>query len=165
VSGLSEHPDRRARQLANLRNAPAPPPGNRRALRHGGYAQVAPARLGERARQIFDELAIDAPLRDEDGGLPAADHLVVSLLAQCLVRLEDIAAYLSLHGLLDAKGNVRPAAELERRLRSEAADHARELGLSPRARTTLGLELVRGASAQQQLEDHIAQRYGQDGAS
>lgn len=160
---LSDRPAARARQLGNLRNAPAAPPGNRRAVRHGGYAEVARDRLEERTRRIFDELAVDAPLRDELGELPAADHLIVSLLAQCLVRLEDIAAYLTLRGLLDVKGNVRPAAELERRLRAEAADHARELGLSPRARTSLGLELVRGASAAQQLEDHIAEHYGGQG--
>jgi phage terminase small subunit len=159
---LSERPEARARQLANLRPAPPPARGEQRARRHGGYAQVAPARLEDRARRIFDELAVDAPLRDELGELPAADHLIVSLLAQCLVRLEDIASHLSLHGLLDAKGNVRPAAELERRLRAEAADHARELGLSPRARTTLGLELVRGHSAAEQLETHLRERYGHD---
>jgi hypothetical protein len=160
VSPLSERQSARARQLANLRGAPPAPAGNRRAVRHGGYAEIARDRLEDRARQVFEQLSVDAPLRDELGELPAADHLIVSLLAQCLVRLEDIAAYLTLHGLLDAKGNVRPAAELERRLRGEAADHARELGLSPRARTSLGLELVRGASAAQQLEDHLAQHYG-----
>ena len=162
---LSDRPAARERQLANLRQAPAAPAGNRRALRHGGYAEVARGRLEERTRQVFDELAVDAPLRDELGELPAADHLIVSLLAQALIRLEDVTAYLTVHGLLDAKGKVRPAAELEGRLRREAADYARELGLSPRARASLGLELTRMASAGEQLEAHLRDRYGDGGES
>ena len=108
---LSDRPAARERQLANLRQAPAAPAGNRRALRHGGYAEVARSRLEERTRQVFDELAVDAPLRDELAGeLPAADHLIVSLLLQALIRLEDVTAYLTVNGLLDHKGKVRPAA-------------------------------------------------------
>lgn len=45
MSGLSANPERRGRQLANLRQAPAPPASNQRALRHGGYAEVARGRL------------------------------------------------------------------------------------------------------------------------
>jgi hypothetical protein len=56
VSGLGAHPERRGRQLANLRQAPAPPAGNQRALRHAGYAEVARGRLDVRTRHVFDEL-------------------------------------------------------------------------------------------------------------
>lgn len=163
---LSRRPDARGRQLANLRNAPPAPLGNQRAVRHGGYAEVARERLDERTRRIFDELAVDAPLRDEAGELPAADHLIVSLLAQALERLERVATYLSLYGVLDeTTGIPRPAAEYERRLRGDAADYARELGLSPRARASLGLDLLKTQTAHAELEAHVRGTYGEDGAA
>ena len=40
-------------------------------------------------------------------------------------------------------GIPRPAVEFERRLRAEARDHAAELGLTPRSRAALGLDLAR----------------------
>lgn len=68
---LSGDPDARARQLANLRpGARTAPPGNRRALSHGGYAAVTRDRLDTKVREVYDALAADAPLRDLDGGLP-----------------------------------------------------------------------------------------------
>jgi hypothetical protein len=80
---------------------------------------------------------------DPDGELPAADGVTVALLAQALCRLDDVGGYLTNHGLLDADGEVRPVVDLERRLRLEAADHADAMGMSPRSRAKLGLDLVR----------------------
>ena len=40
---------------------------------HGAYAEVARERLDAKAGEVFDALRADAPLRDLDGGLPAAD--------------------------------------------------------------------------------------------
>ncbi len=98
-----------------------------------------------KARAIYSALAAEAPLRDAGGGLPAADRTAVELLALCLARLESIARWLELHGLLDPdSGEPRAAVDLERRLRVEAADHAAALGLTPRARVALGLDLQRG---------------------
>jgi hypothetical protein len=113
-----------------------------------------------KSRQIYELLAEDAPLRDPDGELPRADRVQVELFALCLARLESVAHYLELHGLLDEKGNPRPAVALEGSLRREAADHADALGLSPRSRVRLGLELVQTETAGQRLETHLAERYG-----
>jgi Phage terminase, small subunit len=142
---LSNRPAARARQLANLSaRPPAPPPGNQRARRHGGYAAVAVARLDAKVREVFDALALDAPLRDADDDLPAADAAMVRLAAEALCRLEDVSAHVRDHGIIDAKGRVRPAVELEGRLRREAADYLESLGMSPRSRARLGLDVARG---------------------
>lgn len=145
---LSNRPAARERQLANLNpRPPAPPPGNQRARKHGGYAQVAEARLDDKAREVYVALAADAPVRDAAGELPAADAVAVRLLAECLCRLDDVAANVRQFGIFDQdSGEVRPVVELERRLRGEARDHAADLGMTPAGRAKLGLDLARTES-------------------
>jgi hypothetical protein len=144
VSPLSRDPHKRARQLANLRNAPAAPRANTRALRHGAYAQISKQALDEKTREIFEAFAEDVPLRDPDGGLPSADALPVRLLAEALVRLDSVSEYLRRRGWETDDGQPRPAVEIEQRLRREAFEYGEALGLSPRSRAKLGLDLQRG---------------------
>lgn len=91
-------------------------------------------------------MAADAPLRDDAGELPAADHVQVRLLAECLCRLEDVSRWLADFGTRDKDtGDARRSLiELEGRLRREAADHLRELGMTPASRAKLGLDVARG---------------------
>jgi hypothetical protein len=148
---LSRDPRKRERQLKNLKRWPAPPPGNRRRLLHGGAARQATLIVANSwAEKIMAELEREAPLRDETGGLPAHDRQVVELLASCLARLQSVSQWVDLHGVVDEKGQPRPACELERLLRSEAARHLDALGMSPSSRARLGLELAR---AEATLED------------
>lgn len=143
---LSRDPSARERQLANLRRAPAAPVGNTRALRHGGYAQVARERLDSKVREVFEAVGEDLPLRNADGGMPRHDAVAVRLLAENLCRVESVSAHLRDYGLFDQDtGEPRPALDLERRLRQEALDLAESLGLTPRSRAKLGLDLVRAA--------------------
>lgn len=142
---LSPDPRKRQRQLGNLvPGARTAPPGNRRAVRHGGYATVAAERMEAKVAEVYAAVASDAPLRDVDGGLPAADAAAVHLLAEALCRLEDVSANVRDRGLLDDAGNVRPVVELEGRLRREVADHLDSLGMTPRSRARLGLDVARG---------------------
>jgi phage terminase small subunit len=158
---LSRDPDKRAKQLANLRAAPSAPRGHRRAVVHGGYANVEPLERDRKAQEIFEALAADAPMRDGAGGLPAADTAVVSLFARCLVQLERVEADMADHGWkLRESGDPRPVVELARRLRGEALDYAEALGMTPRSRAKLGLDLTRTLSAGEALDDHLTQRYG-----
>jgi hypothetical protein len=131
--------------LANLQpGAGAAGPGNRRRVDHGGYAAVLAERLGEKVRTIFEAIGADVPLRDFDGGPPREDSVAIRLLAEVLCRLDDVGANIRDFGLFDRKsGELRPAVDLERRLRLEAADHADALGLNPRARVRLGIDLMR----------------------
>lgn len=124
---------------------PPPPQGNRRAVTHGAHAEVLPARLSAKAQAIAAELAVEAPVRGPDGGLPVYDREAVRQLARCLVRLDDVGAYLDQHGVLDRRGKERSAARAERRLRGEAARWLAALGMTPTARARLGLDLARAA--------------------
>jgi hypothetical protein len=114
---------------------------------------VARERLEQREAQVFDALASDAPLRNADGSLPAADAVVVRLLAEVLCRLDTIGAHIRDRGLLDDAGNVKPVVEVEGRLRREAADHAEALGMTPRARAKIGMNLIRAEVAAQGVEE------------
>jgi hypothetical protein len=144
---LSDRPEARERQLANLRPAPPAPLGHTRSLRHGAHASPKTLPIEGKARLIFEQLAAETPLREGDDELPVADRVAVELLALCLCRIESIEHYLQLHGELDEKGNLRPAAEHARRLRNEAKDHCAALGMNARARVALGMELQRASGA------------------
>jgi hypothetical protein len=143
--GGARHPN----SLANLLPAPpAPPEGNQRRMTHGGYAAVDPARLDAKVQSVFDALAVDAPLRDHDGGLPVADRYVVGLLAECLCRLDDVRAHIRDFGMFDQETKQpRAVVAIEGKLRREAADYLDALGMTPRSRARLGLDLSRTMQA------------------
>lgn len=154
---LSSDPEARARQLANLRRGVTKPSPTAN-LRHGGYAQLRREEIEDEERRVLEALEADAPLRDPDGGLPAADGVAVRLLASCLVRLQRVEAYLTAHGFLDEKGEPRPVLEVEAKLRRDALDAAEALGMTPRSRARLGLDLVRAAEATADVEAARAAR-------
>lgn len=143
---LSADPERRARQLANLRQTPAPV-GNVRALSHGGTARKATlVRAGSWAERIFAELEAEAPLRDEAGGLPLHDRQAVELLASALARIEAVEGWLATRPPVDEKGRPWPAEDVALRLRREAAGLLEALGMTPTSRAKLGLDLTRSAT-------------------
>lgn len=160
---LSRDPVARAAQLGNLRPAPSAPLGNARARTHGAYGQVVRQRLDAKVLEVHDALAADAPLRDASGELPAADHAQVRLLAECLCRLEDVSANLRDFGLFDQKtGAARPALEVERRLRQEAAGYLDAMGLTPRSRARLGLDVQRGLDLAQAMAEDARREEAED---
>src|SRR3954447_15005984 len=137
-SYVSRDPERRARQLQNLGQHPG-----RRPL-HGAYSQLAPERVDAKVAEVFAALAEDAPLRDRDGGLPAADTVAVRMLAEALCRLESVTVHLRDYGVLDQRTReVRPAVHVEAKLRREVADWLDALGMTPRAHAALGLDRTR----------------------
>lgn len=138
-----------------------PEKGNQRARSHGAYAKIAPARLDEKARELYDALAADAPVREADGSLPAADAVAVRLAADTLCRLEDVQAWIEENGIFDSrrqnagykrtkkKGRYRRSAdpmravEMEDRLQRRLMDQLDSLGMTPRSRAKLGLDQAR----------------------
>lgn len=154
MSPLSRNPERRAVQLANLRaGAGQAGVGNSRSRTHGAYARIAEAELEAQTRDIFDALAVDAPVRDADGGLPAADVLVVRMLAEVLIRRERVRIEELRHGLEAPDGKLRGVVEYGLRLDGQALEYAKELGMTPASRAKLGLDLAR---TKRTLEDEIA---------
>ena len=159
MSPLSRDPDARSRQLANLTGQPpAPPPGNQRAASHGGYARIAEGRLEAKVAELAGALAEDVPVASP------SDALAVAELAQKVCQLENLRGYLQAHGYLTDGGEVRPAADLERRLSAMVADQLDALGMTPRSRAKLGLDLQRGRDrALEMAEAERAERGGGDG--
>ena len=123
-------------------------PGNRYGVSHGAYAQVPPSRLNEQARKVFHAVAEDAPVRAPDGSLPAHDAVAVRLLAETLCRIEDVQGYIAEHGFGPGRKRSRDpmrALEMEDRLMRRAMDQLDALGMTPRSRAKLGLDLARAA--------------------
>jgi len=158
---LSRDPEKRKAQLANLRPQPAPPPplDNVRGLVHGGRARKATlVAAGSWTERIYAELAAEAPLRDADGGLPLHDRQAVELLASALARLQAVSAWLATRPALDERGRPWPGEDTAHRLRLEIARGLDGLGLTPRARVALGLDLVRAATSAADAEESRAAR-------
>ncbi len=155
MSPLSQDPEKRSRQLMNLKpGAGAAGVGNTRSRAHGAYAQLAPERIDAKTREVIQALTTDAPVRDVDGSLPAADAVAVRQLAETLCRLDDIGDYLNRRGWEDESGRPRPVLEYEGRLRGHVLDLLKELGMTPSSRAKLGLDLAR---TKRSLDDEIAE--------
>lgn len=158
----SKDPKKRARQLANLRTGPPARQGNQLARQHGSYAEVtAEDRAGE-VEMIFEALAADAPIRGADGGLPAADSVVVEMLAENRVRRKRVNLEELRHGIEDRNGQIRSIVQFGWRLDEQALRLCSELGMTPAARARIGVDVVKGLSAAERLEDHLARTYGDE---
>jgi hypothetical protein len=133
--------------LANLRSAPPAPLGNANAMTHGFRSEALVRDVEAEVRELMDALAESVPVRDPDGGLPAADTIAVEAAARALKRWRHVSAWCDTHGRFDPKTHAeRPAAGYE--LRAESALHLclNSLGMSPMARSKLGLNLARAQS-------------------
>lgn len=158
MTPLSRDPAKRQTQLDNLQRGSTHALGGR-PVEHGARARMTEAELQPKTAAIFTRLAEDAPVR-EVGSLPSADVMAVKMLAEVLVRLDRIAAYLDRHGWQDQKGNPRPVLDYERRLRDQALDLMRELAMTPKSRAALGLDLTRTQAIHNSLESFA----GDDGS-
>ena len=130
-------------------------------MKHGAYAAIA--RVDDKVREVFDAIADDVPLRERDGGLPAADTVIVQLLAEALVRRAGIAEYLAREADAAAEEKRPPRLEesvlnFERRLRQEAARYADQLGMTPQSRSRIGLDLARTGAAVGDLSSALSER-------
>ena len=121
--------------------------------------QVTRKNMEAKQRVVLDALAEDAPLRDHDGGLPSSDTVIVSLLAECLCRLESVSTYIRDQGWLNSKsGEPSTVLDIEARLRKESSDYLDALGMTPRSRVRLGLDLSRSFDLAQHWAQEDAQK-------
>lgn len=132
--------------LANIQRDGQPvagaEPGNERGLKHGAYGQA----ITPRAEELREELLELVPVVSD------ADQPTVTLLARVLARLEKADAWVDEHGLFDRAGRTRPILKVIGGWESTAARLCDQLGLSPRARSALGLNLARTADAAAEAE-------------
>jgi len=140
----SDDPVKRDRQLANLRPAPPAPAGNSRRMVHGGRSELLLRDVEAEVAELAAALGDTAPVRDPDGGLPIADVIAVEAAARALKRYRHLAAWLDAHGRIEERtGNVKPAADLELRAERQLNDALDRLGMNPMARSKLGLNIAR----------------------
>jgi hypothetical protein len=156
-----------------------PEKGNRRAVTHGAYARLAPERLHEKAREVYEAIAADAPVRETDGGLPAADAIAVRLVADTLCRLENVREWIEQNGVFDERrknegyrknrrkpGQYRRSADpmravvMEDRLQRRLMDQLDSLGMTPRSRAKLGLDQARQFDLAREWEKQERARRG-----
>jgi P27 family predicted phage terminase small subunit len=149
--GLSSDPEKRARQLANLVDAPPAPPGNGRALVHGGTATVAIPGLDDARREILAAFSDAAPVK-EGGAVPLADVAALELAARAFARARSADAWVAEHGLIDeATKQVHEAAKYAERATKTANALLKELGMTPSSRMKLFGNAFRAAGAGRDL--------------
>jgi hypothetical protein len=144
---------RNPNSLANLRpGAGAGDGGLQRNLGHGAYAAIAKIEMDAAVKRVYDAVAADAPVRSE-GELPRQDTIVVRQLAEALVRRERIRESELRHGIEAADGKLRGVVEYGLRLDNQITKLAIELGMTPRSRAALGVDITRVAST---MADEVA---------
>jgi hypothetical protein len=161
---LSRDPEARARQLANLRPPQAAPLGNRRTVKHGAYAAITQAELDAEVRALMDAIGADLPVREADGGgVPAADAIPLRLLAETLIRRARIRDTELRRGIENEDGKLRGVVQYGLALDGQAIKLCEQLGLTPRSRIALGLDIARARSASERTDDAL-ERLRQRGA-
>lgn len=144
---LSDDPEKRARQLANLRpGAGAWPPGQATNVKSGLRTRNPGWMiLSEAAGEIVAALAAGAPVRDEAGEVPVHDRPAIEAAALQLIIVRRVLGYLSTHGFEDARGRLRPEVEGLERANERFLKALDRLGMTPSSRAKLGLDLARTA--------------------
>jgi hypothetical protein len=142
---MPPRPGTPARTRSNANLVPGGGAGDRglqRAAKHGAYAAIAARELSDKVREVYDAISADAPVKDQ-GTLPAADTVIVRQLAETLVRRERVRESELRHGIEAPDGKLRGVVEFGLRLDGHIAKLCDAIGLTPRSRAALGLELAR----------------------
>lgn len=121
---------------AHDRHPPAPPKGNQRNLVHGAHSATPPG-LDEARAQVYAWLGDRAPVVD------AADDAVLELTARALARYRVLDNYVAEHGFVNRRGQISSPAQHLEKVQRNLADLLDRLGMTPRSRARLGLDLAR----------------------
>lgn len=119
--------------------APMLKKGNRAAVKHGARANL-PARQVEAKA---DEIAEAVPVRGHDGQLHPSDRHAVRMLADVLMRIDLASAHLAEVGMVNRKGEAHSLLRHISRWEAHAARLMHELGMTPKARAELGVDLAK----------------------
>ena len=152
---LSKDPERRERQLANLKRGDSGTPKGEPSTRltHGGRSVLLFRDVEAEVRELMEALAETVPVRDPDGSVPAADLAAVEYAARTLKRYRHLAAWCDAHGRIEERtGKVKSAAEYELQAERSLANALDALGMTPTSRAKLGLDLQRTAASAEEVE-------------
>lgn len=127
---MSEHVPKPARKYS----WPPFEPGHTLSLRHGAYS---PRKVDPLAEELAEK-AREAALYLSDPGYSAA----VWAWARAEARVQLLTEWVDEHGLLDAEGRPRAAADLLIRCERLAAEGRARLGLDPLSRARLGRDVT-----------------------
>lgn len=119
-------------------------PGNTMAVTHGAES---PRRVEPLAAEMIAEATEAAPFLSEPSFGPA-----LKAWARAEARCALLAAYLDENGLLDSKGNPRPATRLMTQMETLALKQRTRLGLDAASRAGIEASLTSSAAAQASLE-------------
>lgn len=137
----------RERSLKNLKKPKGAQKGQQAALKNGSRARKPVGDIGAAREELRDALATAAPLRDREGNLPRADEIAVEVVAAALARYRFMQSHLERLTPFTS-GNrlrftlVRELRRTEKQLLAELA----ELGMTPRGRAALGLDVARAGA-------------------
>jgi hypothetical protein len=138
------------------------------ALRHGAYSLL---KLAPRASQLREELAERLPMRPSPADEPTLDLLAMTLaqLERALLVLGAVQADES-EAIRDGRRVPKETASTLQRLSADARGWMGraqrlmdDLGLSPRSRLSLGMQVVQTQSALEALEEHLQRKRDGDG--
>lgn len=132
--------------VANLR--PNRPGESGPALRHGAHSAI---HLRPRAAEIAAQLNEIVPAR------ASADEPAIALASIVLAQVESISSWLDEHGVLDGRGQPRPACRHFGTMVNSAARLLRDLGLTPTSRAAMGADMARVHA--EAARDEMRQRY------
>jgi hypothetical protein len=147
---MSQDPAARARSLQNLKKPKGAQKGQQVALKNGTRAKNPVGDIAAARQEMAEALAEAAPLRDKDGNLPKADAIAVEVVAAALARYRHMQEYLERVTPFTTGQRLRYTLVRElRRTEKQLLAELHELGMTPRGRAALGLDVARaGAEAQ-----------------
>ncbi|MDQ3729634.1 MAG: hypothetical protein M3355_08590 [Actinomycetota bacterium] len=149
MTPLSEDPEKRRRQIANLRQGGPPNSGSWKAGGAGPHTKTgyrtrnpSPLELEPHVEKIVEALVHDLPFKYPDGSVPNAARPMVESAALDALILRRVLGYFGTNNFVDARGDLRSR---ELALLSQANErYARKLhalGLSLRSALELGVDL------------------------
>lgn len=165
MSPLSDDPEKRERQLQNLKpGAGAWQPGKATNLK-SGWRTRRPDRvlLGEAAAEIVAALEDQVPLRGADGEMLPAFTTAVEAAALSLITVKRILGFLMNKGWEDERGRMRPEVEHLERANVRLFGMLDRLGATPTAYARLGYDTARTVDlARDMAEDAERERQERD---
>jgi hypothetical protein len=139
--------------MQNLRRPAGAQKGQQLALRNGSRAKLPVGNIKRARLEIQEALAAAAPLRDKDGGLPIADRAAVEIVAAGLARQRYMEEYLERVTPFTNGFHLRYTLVRElRRTEKQLLAALHELGMTPRGRAALGLDVARTGAALQTIK-------------